>query len=56
VSDINAMRGWVQLVRNKQQKPFWLGKQHHRLPNIGVNIIADVGLDEASPTYRANSI
>jgi hypothetical protein len=30
-----------------------LGKQPHRLPNIGVNSITDVGLDEASPTYGA---
>ena len=29
-----------------------LGKQLHRLPNIGRNIITDVGLDEASPTYQ----
>jgi hypothetical protein len=30
-----------------------LGKQLHRLPNIGLNAITDVGLDEASPTYQA---
>jgi hypothetical protein len=26
-----------------------LGKQFHRLPNIGINVITDVGLDETSP-------
>jgi hypothetical protein len=31
-----------------------LGKQFHRLPNIGINVITDVGLDEASPAYRAD--
>jgi hypothetical protein len=30
-----------------------LGKQFHRLPNVGANAITDVGLDEASPTYGA---
>jgi hypothetical protein len=30
-----------------------LGKRLHRLPNIGVNAITDLGLDEASPTYGA---
>ena len=29
-----------------------LGKLLHRLPNIGLKAITDVGLDEASPTYR----
>ena len=28
-----------------------MGKQPHRLPNISRNIITDVGLDVASPTY-----
>jgi hypothetical protein len=40
-------------VRNKKRDTFWLGKQFHRLPNIGINVITDVGLDETSP-YRAN--
>jgi hypothetical protein len=29
-----------------------LGKQPYRLPNIYAKVITDVGLDEASPTYR----
>jgi hypothetical protein len=33
-----------------------LGKQFHRLPNTGINVITDVGLDETSPTYRATKI
>jgi hypothetical protein len=33
-------------VRNKHCR---LGKQPHRLPNIRLNAITDVGLDEASP-------
>jgi hypothetical protein len=28
-----------------------LGKQFHPLPNIVHNAVADVGLDETSPTY-----
>jgi hypothetical protein len=30
-----------------------LGKQLHRLPNSRINAIADVGLDERSPTSYA---
>jgi hypothetical protein len=29
-----------------------LGKQLYRLPNICLDVITDVGLDEASPAYR----
>jgi hypothetical protein len=32
-----------------------LGKQFHRLPNICLDVITDVGLDEASQSYRAVS-
>jgi hypothetical protein len=33
-----------------------LGKQPHRLPNIGLKAITHVGLDETSPTYRNNTL
>ncbi len=33
-----------------------MGKQLNRLPNIRINAIADVGLDEADQTDRAATI
>jgi hypothetical protein len=33
-----------------------VGKQPYRLPNIYVNAITNVGLDEASPTYRTGGL
>jgi hypothetical protein len=29
-----------------------MGERLHRLPNISINAVTDVGLDEVSPTYR----